>query len=68
MNAFSAHASIGFFQGASLPDPAGLLGGAGKRMRHVKLRWGGPTDAAALGALITAAYGDMRTRVAEEGG
>lgn len=61
--AFSAHVNIGFFQGASLPDPAGLLQGAGKRMRHVKLRWGEAVDEAALQALIAAAYADMRRRV-----
>lgn len=63
VDAFSAHANIGFFQGASLEDPAGLLEGAGKRMRHVKLRWGQPIDEAALSALIAAAYRDMRARV-----
>ena len=67
VNAFAAHANIGFFQGASLPDPAGLLEGAGKRMRHVKLRWGQPVDHAALTALIMAAYHDMQARVAAEG-
>ena len=62
VDAFSAHASVGFFQGASLPDPAGLLQGSGRRMRHVRLRWGQPVDTAALHALITAAYADMRHR------
>ena len=64
--AFKAHASIGFYQGASLPDPAGLLQGEGRRMRHVKLRWGAPVDEEALGALIAAAYADMRARVDDE--
>src|SRR6478735_11924354 len=40
VNAFKAHASVGFFNGATLADPAELLQGAGKRMRHVKLRPG----------------------------
>ena len=48
-DAFSAHASIGFFCGAMLEDPAGLLEGAGKRMRHLKLRWGQGVDEAAAG-------------------
>jgi hypothetical protein len=68
VDAFSAHVNIGFFQGASLPDPAGLLEGGGKRMRHVKLRWGEPVPAAALTDLIAAAYRDMRGRVDAEGG
>jgi hypothetical protein len=63
VNAFSAHASIGFFHGAELPDPAGLLEGSGKRMRHVKLRWGAPVNAAAMNGLIAAAYSDIRRRL-----
>ena len=63
VDAFSAHASIGFFCGAMLEDPAGLLEGAGKRMRHVKLRWGQPVDETALSALIEAAYRDIRMRL-----
>jgi hypothetical protein len=62
VNAFRAHASVGFFQGARLDDPAGLLEGTGKRMRHVKLRWGEPVDAAALSKLIAAAYRDIQAR------
>jgi len=61
--AFSSHASIGFFHGAALPDPAGLLEGSGKRMRHVKLRWDRQPDSGALQALIAAAYRDIRTRL-----
>jgi hypothetical protein len=63
---FTAHANIGFFQGATLPDPAGLLEGTGKRMRHVKLRPGAGLDDAALEALVLAAYQDMRRRVDSE--
>ena len=37
--------------------------GAGKRMRHVKIRWAQPVNEAALGALIAAAYADMRLRL-----
>jgi hypothetical protein len=62
--AYAAHASVGFFRGAELPDPAGLLQGAGKRMRHVKLPWGEPVDDAALTELIAAAYRDIRERLA----
>jgi hypothetical protein len=61
--AHAAHANIGFWFGAGLDDPAGLLQGAGKRMRHVKIRWGEPVDAAALNALITAAYRDIAARL-----
>jgi hypothetical protein len=66
VDAFSAHVNVGFFHGAALADPAGLLEGAGKRMRHVKLRWGRPVDAAALNALIVVAYQDVRARLRSE--
>ena len=60
---FTAHINVGFFHGASLPDRATLLEGAGRHMRHVKLRPGSAFDELALEALITAAYGDVRTRL-----
>lgn len=63
VNAFKAHASVGFFLGASLADPNGLLEGTGKRMRHVKLRPGEDVDEAALADLIAAAYADIRRRL-----
>lgn len=62
--AYRAHAALGFFHGADLPDPAGVLEGAGKRMRHVKLKWGQPAPEAALEALVAAAYADIRARLA----
>jgi hypothetical protein len=62
VDAFTAHANVGFFFGAALDDPAGLLEGAGKRMRYVKLRWGEPVNAPALRDLIATAYRDMRSR------
>jgi len=63
VEAFTAHANVGFFCGAALDDPAGLLEGAAKRMRHVKLRWGQRVNEAALGELIAAAYRDIRLRL-----
>lgn len=62
-NAFTDHVNVGFFRGATLPDPAGLLEGDGKYMRHVKLRPGVAVDAASLEALITAAYLDIKARL-----
>jgi len=65
VNAFKDHVNVGFVRGADLADPAGLLEGAGKRMRHVKLRPGREMDLAALGDLVDAAYLDIRARLAE---
>lgn len=63
VNVFTAHVNVAFFLGAALPDPARLLEGNGKRMRHVKLRAGVPIDDAALRRLIEAAYADIKDRV-----
>jgi hypothetical protein len=63
VNVFTSHVNVGFFQGAVLPDPARLLQGTGKFMRHVKLRPGTVTDAASLRRLIETAYSDIKARV-----
>ena len=59
---YASHKSI-MFSRAALPDPAHLLQGTGKFMRHVKLQPGTPTNAAALTRLIDAAYSDIKARV-----
>lgn len=66
VNAFKAHVNVGFFRGAELFDPAGLLEGTGKFMRHVKLRPGGDVAAVALMTLIEVAYTDMTRRLKTE--
>ncbi|MFC5864404.1 DUF1801 domain-containing protein [Acidicapsa dinghuensis] len=63
VNVFTAHVNVGFFQGASLPDPAHLLQGTGKFMRHVKLRLESSIDNEALQKLIETAYADIKSRV-----
>jgi hypothetical protein len=63
VNVFTSHVNVGFFHGAALPDPAGLLQGSGKFMRHVKLKPGTATNDAALRRLIDAAYADIKARV-----
>jgi hypothetical protein len=57
------HVNVGFFNGAAVSDPARLLQGTGKFMRHVKLRPGTATNAAALSRLIDAGYSDIKARV-----
>lgn len=63
VNVFTSHVNVGFFQGAALPDPARLLRGSGKFMRHVKLKPGVATNTAALRKLIEAAYADIKACV-----
>ena len=64
VNAFTSHVNVGFFHGAALEDPAGLLEGGGKHMRHVKLWPGAAVNAPALARLIDDAYSDIKTRLA----
>ncbi|MEX0939335.1 MAG: DUF1801 domain-containing protein [Pirellulales bacterium] len=66
VNAFKAHVNVGFFRGAEIADPDGMLEGTGKFMRHVKLRPERDLGTTALMRLIEAAYTDMRARIASE--
>lgn len=63
VDAFRSHVNVGFFYGAVLDDSARLLEGTGKRLRHVKLRWGHPVNTDALGELIAVAYRDVQVRL-----
>lgn len=63
VNAFTAHVNVGFFLGAELPDADGLLEGAGKFMRHVKLRPEQEVNARALEKLIGIAYLHVKGRM-----
>ena len=62
---YQAHVNVGFFRGAHLEDPTGLLQGSGKNMRHVKLRPDEAFDPEALLALVEAAYADIRDCLAD---
>ena len=35
---YKAHVNLGFYYGASLSDPEGLLEGTGKNLRHIKIK------------------------------
>jgi hypothetical protein len=63
VNAFTAHVNVGFFRGAEIDDPEGLLEGTGKFMRHVKLAPERGVDVIALRKLIKTAHADMRVRL-----
>ncbi len=68
VNAFKGHVNVGFFNGAALDDPAHLLVGSGKRMRHVKLTAGGESNVTALSDLVNAAYMDIKACLDAERG
>ncbi len=63
VNVFTLHVNVGFFHGAALRDPAHLLQGSGRFMRHVKLKPGTPVNAAALTRLIGDAYSHIKALV-----
>ena len=55
VSAHRDHVTLGLANGATLPDPAGLLAGAGKVHRHVQLRTAEDLARPELRALLTAA-------------
>jgi hypothetical protein len=63
VNAFKSHVNVGFFRGAEIADPEGLLEGAGRFMRHVKLSPDRSVDERLLMTLIETAYFDMKERI-----
>jgi len=63
VDAFTHHVNVGFYLGPELDDPAHLLEGAGKFMRHVKVRPGQEVDSTALESLVMAAYTGIGDRL-----
>jgi hypothetical protein len=66
VNVFTSHVNVGFFHGATLEDPSGLLEGSGRLMRHVKASPGALPNRAALEALVRSAYADIKAKLANE--
>ena len=52
---FKQRINLGFYYGADLEDPSGLLDGTGKLLRHVKISSLGQLDDAALRRLVVTA-------------
>jgi len=38
IGAYREHVNLGFYYGAELPDPRGLMEGTGKKLRHIKVK------------------------------
>jgi hypothetical protein len=53
-----SHVNLGFYHGAILPDPAGLLEGSGKKLRHVKIHSLAATRTRPLKELLRLAVSD----------
>jgi hypothetical protein len=58
------YVNLGFYQGASLPDPKALLEGAGKALRHVKVRSLLEAQNLAVRALILESIAERKTALA----
>jgi len=61
-NVFTSHVNVGFFRGAELDDPHGILEGTGRFMRHVKITPETEIDETTLTEMIDRAYADMKRR------
>ena len=54
------HVNLGFYYGATLPDPEELLEGSGKKLRHVKIRSLERVSDPAVSALIKVAIAERK--------
>jgi hypothetical protein len=52
--------NLGFYKGADLPDPGGLLEGTGKMLRHVKVRTIEDAERPEIRALLEQALAERR--------
>ena len=57
---------LGFYYGDALPDPAGLLVGEGKRLRHVKIHTLAEAERPEIRALIVAAVQERKASVSQK--
>jgi len=53
--------NLGFYRGADLPDPSGLMEGTGKKLRHVKVRSVADAERPEVRALIAEALAERKT-------
>lgn len=54
----NGYVNLGFFHGGQLDDPAHLLEGSGKRMRHIKIKHGQAANSVAVAQLLRQAWSD----------
>ncbi len=54
------YVNLGFYYGAVLPDPEGLLEGTGKNLRHIKVRVVGEVAQPALRKIIQASLDERK--------
>jgi hypothetical protein len=60
IGAFKKHVNLGFYYGAILPDPQGLLEGTGKNLRHIKVNTLEAVDQPAVRDMLRAAHKERK--------
>ena len=60
IGAYRAHVNLGFYYGAELPDPQGLLEGTGKKLRHIKVKNGEEVGEPALRDILEASLEERK--------
>ena len=60
------HVNLGFYYGAELPDPEGLLEGTGKKLRHIKIRGKDEISQPALRQLLQVSLEERKTALGME--
>lgn len=65
---YREHVTVCFLWGAELPDPEGLLQGAGRQVRHIRLAAAKDLDRAAVKTLLRAAVAHSETPFSKTGG
>jgi len=66
IGSYRAHVNLGFYYGAELPDPQGLLEGTGKNLRHAKVRNKESADQPALRDLLQASLEERKEKLEME--
>ena len=64
--AYSTHVNLGFNRGAQLPDPASILKGTGKSIRHITLRNHEELDSPVIRRYLQAAIDQAAGKPAEK--
>lgn len=62
----SAHVNLGFYYGADLPDPEGLLEGSGKKLRHIKVRKLEQIDESGLQKILQLSLQERKAALGQE--
>ena len=60
IGAFKKHVNLGFYYGADLPDPQGLLEGTGKKLHHIKVKNGEEVDQPAPRDILQASLDERK--------